>query len=71
MSDTETETRRLPLSETVTRQKMPRHTLDPKSVGCYASKAEVDAAVEAGTFDINKTQYYCPKRRRQYFLVYR
>ncbi len=65
MSDT-----KKPLSETITRQRLPRFTMDPKTVGCYANKAEVDAAVAAGTFDINKTQYYCRKRRRQYFLVY-
>ena len=66
----ETEETVKPLSETITRTRMPRYALDPKTVGCYASKEEVDKAIADGTFDVNKTQYYDRKRRRQYFLVY-
>ena len=68
--DTKSDESRTPMSETIVRQSVPRYTLDPKSVGCYTCKAEVDEAIANGTYDVNKTQYYDRKRRRQYFLVY-
>ena len=69
MSDSSPEKK--PLSETITRTRVKQYTMDPKSVGCYASKAEVDEAIKNGTFNMNKCQYYDRKRKRQFFLVYR
>ena len=42
--------------------------LDVDEHNVYKTEREMLTALENGTFEVNKTMYWCPKRRKMYFL---